>query len=111
MRTARKLLHPRQLIRLTPLSIQFPDFPKNHDVTSRSNHDVTSSTILAAYATTIPDKDHGASELTPKEDPKILGWVQTVRKRMLQDKKPKVNTVSDLAPGQEALESRIIGPD
>ena len=88
MRTARKLLHPRQLIRLTPLSIQFPDFPKNHDVTS--------STILAAYATTIPDKDHGASELTPKEDPKILGW--------------DPNSAEEDAPGQEAEGQHCIGP-
>ena len=57
----------------------------------------------------IPDKDHGASGLTPKEDPKGPGWMPNGA----EEDAPGfcIGCAQDVAPGSEGLESGIIGPD
>ncbi|MGE5684614.1 MAG: hypothetical protein ACM3ZS_05660 [Nitrososphaerota archaeon] len=69
----------------------------------------------AIYAQ-IPDKDHGASGLTPKEDPQGPGWMPNGAEEDAPGIEanrpiPCPNCADDLSPGSEGLESGIIGPD
>lgn len=66
------------------------------------------------------DKDPGASELTPKEEPKIPGWDPDRAEEDapgIEAEDPSeippghcIGCADDLAPGKEGLESGIIGP-
>ena len=69
------------------------------------------------------DKDNGASELTPKEEPKIPGWDPDRAEEDAPGQEAEIPVpqppipgppcdpcADDLSPGKKGLESGIIGP-
>jgi hypothetical protein len=71
----------------------------------------SSGIIPAAYATTIPKKDPGASGLSPGEDPHIPGWDPNGANDDVPGQVHCIGCTDENSPGQEGLKAGIIGPN